>query len=77
VLAGSPYDFKASHAGDKVNLQWKGAAYNANDEYEIERSTNGRDFIAVKKIASEISGNYLETDNINQVKSGELYYLVK
>ena len=78
VLNGKPYHFNAKLKDYQTTvLSWKSDDYTAGDLYEIERSTDGVNFISVNTVRANSSGTYGETDNISRLTTYEVFYRLK
>ncbi len=66
-------------ADEKVQLTWQTAAEVKNDHFEIERSTDGAQFLAIGKVPGSKNSNtvqtYSYTDNATQ--AGTIWYRIK
>jgi hypothetical protein len=69
--------FVGSLSNNKVNLQWAVAENEDDDHFEVEKSTDGKDFItAAVVMASEKAGT--ENYSLNDImKSEKVYYRLK
>jgi hypothetical protein len=71
--------FEAELENEKVNLSWQTLSELNNDYFEVERTTDGNNFIVVAKVdgAGNYNGvlNYVATDN--SPAKGKSYYRLK
>lgn len=80
VLATHITNFNASLNGHNVLLAWQVQDKNINDKYEIEVSTNGKDFITAGAGAASVSEemtNYKYVYAVNKDFHGNLFFRVK
>ena len=74
-------DFKLSYQDGKVLLNWSTASETNNSHYLVERSENGKDFLAigsVKGAGTSTARNYYSfTDANTGLVTGTLYYRIK
>jgi endonuclease I len=69
-------DFKASKNSDNIVLQWQATRESNFKQYEIERSSNGIDFVVIGTINGQNLSNYHFIDNqLPSVKA--VYYRLK
>ena len=71
--------FDAIPVEKQVNLVWSTANEKNNDHFVLERSENGRDFIALTSIPGAINSNTLRNYNWNDIHPvlGRSYYRLK
>jgi hypothetical protein len=72
--------FNGKCDGDKILLNWTTASESNNNYFELERSADGINFVAIEKINSQNSNstqplNYTTVDN--QLLNGKSYYRLK
>ena len=72
--------FNGKCDGDKILLNWTTASESNNNYFELERSADGINFVAIEKINSQNSNstqplNYTTVDN--QPLNGKSYYRLK
>jgi hypothetical protein len=68
-------DFNASYSGEVTNLNWRSVNESGISVYQVERSLNGSDFIALGTITADGSSKYVFTDKIPA--EGLNYYRLK
>ncbi len=79
-LTALPVDiisFKGYLRGDKVQLEWDVKNEQNLLAYEVERSTNGKDFTKIGTVNATNASTYNYTDDINQLSGRRLYYRLK
>ncbi len=72
--------FKATPQGDKVQLEWATVSEVNNDYFQVERSTNGKNFKSIGKVVGK--GNSFQSSAYNFLDSdlpaaAELYYRLR
>lgn len=78
VLTGKPHSFNARLKGKTAWINWNSEGEGGIAYYQIERSTNGVDFISVGgRISPRSNGAYMEPDDISTLRSTEVYYRLK
>ena len=70
--------FQGNHNNNRTKLQWTVANNEGIDRFEVERSTNGKDFtLAAIVFASETAGNEVYDFFENTTNTGKLFYRIK
>jgi hypothetical protein len=80
VLKSSLKQFQASKQTDKVVLQWTVTENQSLYSFEIQRSTDDKNFISAGTLkALGVSGDlpYIYTDDISDLRSSTVYYRLK
>ena len=81
VLPVQLLNFSGSHNNNKIVLSWTIIADKEIDRFEIERSTNNRNFCTVitnrQAVALQIQQSFSVTDDIANVNSDIIYYRLK
>jgi|GEM_PF-1190266 len=68
-------NFTARKSGTGVQVYWNVAGEKDVLRYEIERSSNGRDFVKIGEVAANTNAGYMFTDN--QAQNGVVFYRVR
>ena len=81
-LSTTIYDFTAAPQGSTVLLQWLTSNQQPNTQYEIQTSTDGKDFYSVGQTESDpssagASGRYQYQFNLDPAYVGQLYFRIK
>ena len=69
--------FKGTLKGAAINLEWEVMNEQKLAQYEIERSTNGKDFTKIGSTKATNAGTYFYTDDVSQLSGRRLYYRLK
>lgn len=71
----SSFTAKAASNNKSVAVQWQTANEINTIHFNVQRSTDNRNFVAVGKVEAKGSGNtYLLTDDINGITAKQIYY---
>jgi len=75
-------DFSAAYVSGLVQLEWNTASEINNSYFNIERSTNGQNWITIGRVEghgnSLVTNHYFSTDNVTELAaSGTIYYRLK
>ena len=82
ILPATGLNLTATRVADDVSLNWKTISEINSEYFEIERSTDGRNYVKIgtpKKAAgtSNTEKQYQSADNIRDVQVANIYYRVK
>ena len=82
ILPATGLNLTATRVADNVSLNWKTISEINSDYFDIERSTDGRNYVKIgtpKKAAgtSNAEKQYQSADNIRDLQSANIYYRVK
>jgi Secretion system C-terminal sorting domain len=80
VLAASLQNFSAYKKDNNIVLKWDAQNTQEINQFDIEYSTNGKDFVAVGKIAADHSaatGSYNYNYAVNSNSNGYAYFRIK
>ncbi len=82
ILPATGLELTATRNGSQVQLNWKTLTEINSDQFEIERSTDGRNFSRVgSPVAaagnSDVVKHYQQTDNISGIQANQLYYRIR
>lgn len=76
VLAVSLSSFNGNYDNGLVKLSWKSESESNFSHYEIEKSSDGRNFINIGSVSPSPAHSYTFTDN-NSLTSGKNFYRLK
>lgn len=82
ILPATGLELTATRTGNQVQLNWKTLTELNSDHFEIERSTDGRNF---SKVGTPVAGagtsdvirQYQQQDNITGLQANQLYYRIR
>jgi len=82
ILPATGLNLTATRVADDVSLNWKTISEINSDYFEIERSTDGRNYTKIGTYikaagTSNTEKQYRSADNIRDVQSANIYYRVK
>jgi hypothetical protein len=80
VLAASIFDLNGTSSGNLVQLKWRVLNNQLAGNFEIQRSTDGINFIAVGTIrnqSGQVTSSYSFEDDISNLSSSKVYYRIQ
>ena len=79
LLATNLQNFSAFKKDNNILLKWDAENAETIDQFDIEYSTNGKDFISVAKVAGDHApaGSYNYNYTVNSNSNGYLYFRIK
>ncbi len=76
ILSNNGISLNGKHKNGRVHLNWKNNLPNNGANFEIEKSTDGRNFTKIGVKNFDISNNYIFIDN-NPTPESKNYYRIK
>ncbi len=76
-LPASLLSFNGKNIGTENVLNWKVANEQTVNQYEIERSINGIDFVKIDVVNAAAKTNYTYNDDVSLLSSNVFYYRIK
>ena len=69
--------FNAVAEGSTVNISWKVDENETGNYFEVEKSTDGKNFTSIEKVFVQPGTGIKEYTSVDQLSSGEVYYRIK